>query len=165
MVLTTKGFREETAATYNEKLYKHIDMIAIPEVHSMVIDCLNKNSNENKIDEANKVCDLLMFMLEEKKLISEGAHQTFVDALIAATLLHNITYEYNDEWLEIFKTRDIITEIANEHNIPESFTDMVIATIESQLGERMPIKGCRPNPNTPGELFAWAVAITKKYIN
>ena len=47
--------------------------------------------------------------------------------------------------------------------LPEQIREMIWDTIEGQLGEKMPIKGSRPNPNTPGELFALAVAIINKY--
>ena len=62
--------------------------------------------------------------------------------------------------------RNIIMEHANKdgHNIPESALEMICDTIEGQLGEKMPIKGSRPNPNTPGELFTLAVAIIYRYI-
>lgn len=146
--------------------YSLIKRFNIDELADLTIDILNEHSNEEKLEQANKVGDLIMFMLEEKGLVKPGVQQSFVDILISACLLHNIVEVTEDNWNEVYKMRNIIMGHAKkaEHNIPESALEMICDTIEGQLGEKMPIKGSRPNPNTPGELFTLAVAIIYRYI-
>ena len=146
--------------------YRLIKRFNIEELADLTIDILNTCTDEERLERANKVGDLVMFMLEEKGLVKPGVQQTFVDILITSCLLHNIIDVTFENWNVVYEIRKIIMKQAKEgsYNIPESALEMICDTIEGQLGERMPIKGSRPNPNTPGELFTLAVAIIYRYM-
>lgn len=152
----------------NDKLiadYELIKSFKIEELANLSIDILNEHSNQDKLANANKVGDLVLFMLRERGLLTDEVQQTFVDLLIASCLLHNIVEVKEENWNDVYKIRNIIMQHAKDHPaVPPSAIDMICDTIEGQLGEKMPIKGSRPNPNTPGELFTLAVAIINKYI-
>lgn len=152
----------------NDKLiadYSLIKCFKIEPLADLVIDILNECSDEDKLVNANKVGDLVLFMLRERGLLTDDVQQTYVDILIASCLLYNIVEVTEDNWNDVYQIRNIITRHAKNHlSIPSSAIEMMCDTIEGQLGEKMPIKGSRPNPNTPGELFTLAVAIINKYI-
>lgn len=152
----------------NDKLiadYELIKCFKIEPLADLVIDILNECSNEDKLANANKIGDLVLFMLRERGLLTDDVQQTYVDILIASCLLHNIVEVKEDNWNDVYQIRNIVTRHAKNHPaIPPSALEMMCDTIEGQLGEKMPIKGSRPNPNTPGELFTLAVAIINKYI-
>lgn len=152
----------------NDKLiadYELIKSFKIDALADFCIDILNEHSNEEKLANANKIGDLVLFMLREKGLLTNDVQQTFVDILIASCLLHNIVEVTEENWNDVYKIRNIINEFYKKHpTVHPSAIEMICDTIEGQLGEKMPIKGSRPNPNTPGELFTLAVAIINKYI-
>lgn len=151
----------------NENLtaeYDQLKNFKIDDLANLTIDVLNAHSSTRKLNNANRVCDLVMFMLKEKNLVRDGIQQTFVDLLISSCMLYNIVNVTEKNWNDVYKIRNIITETATKYpSIPEQALETICDTIEGQLGEKMPIKGSRPNPNTPGELFAMAVAIINKY--
>lgn len=151
----------------NDKLiadYSLIKCFKIEPLADFVTEILNEYSDENKLANANEVGDLVLFLLREKGLLTDDVQQSFVDILIASCLLYNIVDVNEEEWNKVYEIRKIIMKHYEEHKeIPFSAIDMLCDTIESQLGEKMPIKGSKPNPNTPGELFALAVAIINKY--
>lgn len=152
----------------NDKLiadYSLIKCFKIEPLADLVVDILNKHSDEEKLNNANKVGDLVLFMLREKGLLTDDVQQTFVDLLIASCLLHNIVEVKEENWNDVYQIRNIVNEFCKEHTlVPPSAIEMICDTIEGQLGEKMPIKGSKPNPNTPGELFTLAVAIINRYI-
>lgn len=152
----------------NDKLiadYSLIKCFKIDPLADLVVDILNEHSDEDKLANANKVGDLVLFMLRERGLLTDDVQQTYVDILIASCLLYNIVEVTEETWNNVYEIRNIVNRHAKNHlSIPPSAIEMMCDTIEGQLGEKMPIKGSRPNPNTPGELFTLAVAIINKYI-
>lgn len=144
--------------------YKLIKCFKIDALANLTIDILNEYSNKDKLNNANEIGDLLLFLLKEKGLLTDNVQQTYVDILIASCLLHNIIPVNEDNWHDVYLIRNIINKhYKNYLDIPISAIDMLCETIESQLGTKMPIKGSQPNPNTPGELFSLAVVIINKY--
>ena len=150
----------------NDKLiadYSLIKCFKIEPLANFVVDILNGYSNEEKLANSNKVGDLLLFLLREKGLLTNDVQQSFVDILIASSLLYNIVDVTEEDWNKVYEIRKIIMKHSEGADIPSSALDLLCDTIEGQLGEKMPIKGSKPNPNTPGELFSVAVAIINKY--
>lgn len=143
--------------------YDILKMFKIGPLANLTIDILNKYSTEDKLHNANQVADLVVFLLRQRNLLTDGVQQSFVDILLSSCMLYNIVDVDEDNWNDVYKMRNMIMEEAKEHQIPLQALETICDTIEGQLGEKMPIKGSRPNPNTPGELFALAVAIINKY--
>jgi hypothetical protein len=138
-------------------------MIKIGPLADFTIDVLNKYSDEEKLHNANEVADLVVFLLRQRNLLTDGVQQSLVDLLLSSCMLYNIIEVTEDNWNDVYQIRNIVMEEAKGHQLPLQALETICDTIEGQLGEKMPIKGSRPNPNTPGELFALAVAIINKY--
>ena len=159
-----EGFLESEEYKKFEEEYSYLKGIRNKELYNVVVDIINKYSNKKKLTNATKICNLLMFMLKDRNLIQEGIQQTYVDLLIAACYLHNIEAVTKEKWRNSYAVRDIILkEYKEQYYMLESAIDPICDTIEGQLGQNIPIKGSRPNPNTPGEMFATAVSIINNY--
>lgn len=142
-----------------------LNTIATKEVRDLVIDVLNNHSSEEKFKDATGVADWLIFLLKDDKILSATANAFFIDFLLAAAMLHNVTYEYNkDKWTKMFDTRDLILELNEKYNMPENAIDAICQPIEQQLGKDMPNKLLSPNPNSPGAHFALACSIYYKKV-
>lgn len=157
-------YDEIMATEESNVMYEYLKKIQIEDIAKLTADVLKEHSDETKISQANEVAKLLFFMLEEKGIVREGVQQTFVDLLLSSCLTYNIKTITKDNWDEVYSIRKIIYNKSKEYpSIPEQALESICDVIENQLGEKMPIKGSRPNPNTPGELFAMAVAITSRF--
>ena len=143
--------------------YDKLKMFKIGPLADLTIDILNEYSTEEKLHNANEVADLVVFLLKERNLLTDGVQQSFVDLLLSSCMLYNIVDVKEDNWNDVYQIRNIVMKKAEGSNMPLQALETICDTIEGQLGEKMPIKGSRPNPNTPGELFALAVAIINKY--
>lgn len=143
--------------------YEMLKMFKIGPLADFTIEIMNEYSTEEKLHNANKVADLVVFLLRERNLLTEGVQQSFVDLLLSSCMLYNIVDVKEENWNDVYQIRNIIMDKSESHQIPLQALETICDTIEGQLGEKMPIKGSRPNPNTPGELFALAVAIINKY--
>lgn len=149
----------------NKELYNCLKVIKAENIQNLVIGCMNDADDSNKVEDAVKVTDWLIFLLKNDNILGEGVNSYFIDLLIASSLLHNLTYEYNvSDWTEMFKTREVVKRINEELelNIPENYLKSIFIPIESQLGKDMPNDQLIPNANTPGAHVALACAIHYK---
>lgn len=163
-VVQKEDFKNSEEYKTFEKEYNFLIKIRHEELYNLVVDIINKYGNKNKLANATKICDLLMFMLRDRNLIQDGVQQSYVDLLIASCYLHNIKTVTKEKWNNSYAIREIMLKEYNDIYLKnEMALDPVCDTIEGQLGQNIPIKGSRPNPNTPGELFAMAVSIINKY--
>lgn len=142
--------------------YTVLDMIKIDQLSDFTVMCINAYGSEEKLTEANKVGDITIQMLMKKNLINKNAQQSFVDIMLSAALLHNLFYD-GEDLTTLFKARQILDPIAEEQNIPQEVRNALYQTIEAQLGEATPVPLCKPAPNSPTELFSWAVWFAKEY--
>ena len=115
----------------------------------------------NKLKEANNVIEVVEQMLKKKKQISENNVQSFVVVIFAAGLLHNMFYD--GSITSLFLAREKLEPLARKYNIPDNYIEALFQTIEAQLGEDTPVPQCKPIPNSPTELFAWACWFVKEY--
>lgn len=151
---TDKGVREDK--------YEYLDKIMIEELHEFAIDCLNEYGSKKKLEEANKLCKILIDMLVHKRLVDDKSHQSFVDMLLVSAFLHNLFYD-EDDWRTLFDARFTLSYIVEEKKINSQVMEAVYQTVEGQLGERTPVSSCIPKPNTPTEMFAYCVWFLKEY--
>lgn len=147
MDLVTEHFKYEEG--------RHLNNIKIKEIKEFVIQSYAQYGSFHNLKHANKVADVLIDMLKKKKQITEHGSQTFVEILLAATLLHNLFYD--GTLPSIFEAREKLTPIADSVELPENGRDAIFQAIEAQLGDDMPVVACRPIPSTPTDLFVWAV--------
>lgn len=147
-----------------EELYRTLDFIAIDELREFSLRGLEKYGTIEKLEEANKVADKVRGLLTYKKLLDEHTHQSFIDVMLSATILHNIFYDKND-WRTLFDARYYLDPIAKEMKINEQAMDALFHTIEGQLGDRTPVTECIPKPGTPTELVANTIWFVKNSDN
>ena len=141
---------------------KYIDFMQIPELKEFTQKALEKYGDKNKLTEGESVAHILIGLLRKKKMLTENTHQSFVDVLVSAALLHNLFYDPED-WKTLFSARQHLEELGRECEVGNNFTSAIFQTIESQLGEDTPVPNCKPIDNSPTELFSYAVWFAKEY--
>ena len=94
-----------------------------------------------------------------------GTVTTLAEVMKASALLHNLFYTEDDFWPDLFIARLELKPIAEKYTVAQALQDAIYQTIEAQMGQDTPVPVCRPAPNSPTELFAWAVWFVKDYTN
>lgn len=145
---------------------RFLNFIKVDDLRTFARECLKK-ANHEITEYENKVAEIAMDLLIRKELLSPDNHQTYVDALLVAAMLHDIYFDEEKMSTSLFKAREEFDEIADMDElyeygaIPEQFREMVWDTIEGQLGDCTPMAKTKPSPNSPQDLFATAVFITR----
>lgn len=145
---------------------RFLEFIKVDDLKLFTKKCLKK-ANYEITEYENKVAELAMDYLIRKELLDDVNHQTYVDALLVASMLHNVYFDENHIMTSLFKAREEFDEIANLENLyqygplPEQMREMVWDTIEGQLGDCTPMSKTKPSPNSPQDLFATSVWITR----
>lgn len=147
---------------------RFIDFIKVPDLRLFCEKCMEKaNAKPNEYN--NLVAEFVLDLMIRKELLTPENHQTYVDALLIASMLFNIYYNDNnkDEVDQLFRARREFDEIADgdfyEHGpLPEQMREMIWDTIEGQLGDCTPMAKTKPSPNTPQDLFATAIFFTNR---
>lgn len=152
---------EQMQAILDSKYGRYINAISIEGLYNFVVDCYLQYGDINKLKQANDVIEIVEAMLKKKKQISEHNVQSFVTVIFAAGLLHNMFYD--GSITSLFMAREKLEPLAKKHNIPDNYIGALFQTIEAQLGEDTPVPQCKPIPNSPTELFAWACWFVKEY--
>ena len=145
---------------------RFLDFIKVDDLKLFTEECLKKAGYEITEYE-NKVAEIAMDFLIRKELLTPDNHQTYVDALLVAAMLHNIKKKKKHLMTSLFKAREEFDEIAGREGIyqygplPEQMREMVWDTIEGQLGDCTPMSKTKPSPNSPQDLFATSVWIVR----
>ena len=158
--MAIENIRDREQNGLPEELYRTIDFLVIDELRDFALTSIERFGTIDKLEEANKVADVVRGLLTHKRLLDEQTHQSFVDIMLAAALTHNLFYD-SEDWLTLFHARKLLAPIANELGINEQALDALYHTIEGQLGEQTPVSECIPKPGTPTELFSYAVWFVK----
>ena len=158
--MAIENIRDRKNNKLPEELYRTIDFIAIDELREFALDSLEKYGTIEKLEKANEVADVVRGLLVHKHLLDEHTHQSFVDIMLAAAMVHSIYYD-EDDWVTLFHARKHLDPIAKEMQINPQAMDALFHTVEGQLGDRTPVSECIPKPGTPTELFAYAVWFVK----
>lgn len=153
--------KEQMQAILDSKNGRYINAISIESLYDFIVDCYLQYGSMNKLKEANNVIEVVEQMLKKKKQISENNVQSFVVVIFAAGLLHNMFYD--GSITSLFLAREKLEPLARKYNIPDNYIEALFQTIEAQLGEDTPVPQCKPIPNSPTELFAWACWFVKEY--
>ena len=141
---------------------KYVDFIQVPEIKDFTREALEKFSDSDLLIEGESVANVLIALLKKKQIIADNSHQSFVDILVSAALLHNIFYD-PDDWKTLFLARQSLKDLAEKHNLGYNYYSALFQTIESQLGQDTPVPNCKPIDNSPTELFSYAVWFVKEY--
>ncbi len=158
-----KDIRDKGENNLEESLYRNIDFIVMDEIREFVLTSLEKFGTIEKLIEANVIVDVLKDLLVKKKLLSEQSHQSFVDVMVGAALLHNLFYKKED-WRTLLDARYYLESIGEESKVNPMMLNALFSTIEAQEGEDCPITELIPKPGTPTELFAYTAWFVKSYL-
>lgn len=73
---------------------RYLNFIKVDDLRLFTEECLKKA--DYKITEyENKVAEIAMDFLIRKELLTPDNHQTYVDALLVAAMLHNVYFDEN----------------------------------------------------------------------
>lgn len=144
---------------------RHFNAIKIEELKLFAREVLIFDGDNKKLKEANDVIDILLGMLKQKNQLNENGMQSFVEMMVVAGLVHNVYFDSNfeNQWVSLFMLRELHMETAIKNNVPPNAYNAIFQTVEAQLGDKTPIPACLPVPNSPTELFSWAVWFNRKY--
>lgn len=145
---------------------RFLNFIKVNDLKLFAEKCL-EHSKYEITEYENKVAEMSLNLLIRKELLTPNNHQTFVDALLIASLLHNIYFDETHIATSLFKAREEFDHIADLEDVyefgplPEQMREMVWDTIEGQLGDCTPMSKTKPSPNSPQDLFATAVYMVR----
>ena len=145
---------------------RYINFIKVDDLRIFTRESLKK-ANYNITEYENKVAEIALDFLIRKELLDTKNHQTYVDALLVAAMLHNVYFNEQQLMTSLFKAREEFDEIADMDELyefgalPEQMREMIWDTIEGQLGDCTPMSKTKPSPNSPQDLFATAVYIVR----
>lgn len=145
---------------------RYLNFIKVNDLRIFAEECL-KHANHEITEYENKVAEIAMNFLIRKELLDTDNHQTYVDALLVAAMLHNIYFDEKHIVTSLFKAREEFDYIADKNELyeygalPEQMREMIWDTIEGQLGDCTPMSKTKPSPNSPQDLFATAVYIVR----
>lgn len=149
---------------HNIKTGLFVNHLKVSEIKDFIEYALTRYGTIEKLEEANKVLNVMIGMLKKKKqlrTLDEAA--VWIDVVIAAGLIHNLFYD--GSITSLFKAREVLTDKAKEYKVPDNAISAMFQTVECQLGDDTPIPGCIPVSSTPNELFAWSCWFVKEYDN
>ena len=139
------------------------EKIGTEEMKKFAKEVINGHSKSGSVSEtAEKAVEILHGLLEERDLIQQHGNQMFVDILTCAAIIHDV-FPVKECWTESFTFRKELMNLASkEYEMPEPICNSLFETLEAQLGNRMPITKCRPQPGTPQDLFATAIWVASR---
>ena len=140
--------------------FEAINLIKYESIAKFVNEVFKRYPNDKKQEEATKVVNELMRLLEWKRQIAPNNIPVWVEVVIAAALIHNTFYD--GTLTGIFKARQELATLATECNVPVNGASLIFQAIESQLGLDMPVESCQPDFDSPKGLLALACWIVKR---
>lgn len=141
-----------------EKFNECVERIQIPELQQFVITVVTKESNELRVRDSVRACEVAMSYLKATNMMTDMFQSKAVELVIAAILLHNVYFtphfspEMNakpeDFWIEVYTLRNETSRLADYfvrmNTRINGLFDIVYEYVEAQLGEKMPVRGSRP---------------------
>ena len=140
--------------------FEAINLIKDESIAKFVNEVFKRYPDNKKQEEATKVVNELMRLLEWKRQIAPNNIPVWVEVVIAAALIHNTFYD--GTLTGIFKARQELATLATECNVPVNGASLIFQAIESQLGLDMPVESCQPDFDSPKGLLALACWLVKR---
>ena len=140
--------------------FEAINLIKDESIAKFVNEVFKRYPDDKKQEEATKVVNDLMHLLEWKRQIALNNIPVWVEVVIAAALIHNTFYD--GTLTGIFKARQELATLATECNVPVNGASLIFQAIESQLGLDMPVESCQPDFDSPKGLLALACWLVKR---
>ena len=160
-MISTQVF-PELADFSNE--YRFIDFMIADDMKIFVKECLN-HANYKLNDKDLLLCHIVCDTLIKKGILGNDNHQTFVDVILAACMLHRTYWNDYNKVVSLVMPRNEFYAIGKSEELyeygplPGEVLEPIFQTIEAQLGELTPIQFCKPNCGSYQELFANCVSI------
>lgn len=146
-----------------EEHQQNLNLIQVEEIKDFTIHILNEYGSAKDYEYANKVTDVLVSMLKHRGLYNDIQHQSFIDVMISATLLHNV-FKAQSNWMNLFAPRCEWSKIATTYGLDKQVQEALFGTIEGQLGFNTPVRKCIPSQGTPTEIVADAIWFTGEFL-
>ena len=137
-----------------------IKLINETSISKFVKEVFKRYPDDKKQEEAVKVVNELMRLLEWKRQIAPNNIPTWVEVVVAAALIHNTFYD--GTLTGVFKARQELAGLATECGVPVNGASLIFQAIESQLGLDMPVESCQPDFDSPKGLLALACWYIKR---
>jgi hypothetical protein len=141
---------------------KFVQMIADENMKTFVVRVLQTHGNKELFNKANKVAEVFCAMLSRKKVTNEKS-PGFYNCALSAAMIYNLFYT-KSRVSSLLETREYLASAAEELQINENAMETVFEMVEGQLGNDTPIARLAPNPDTPAELFSWAVFFVDRFL-
>ena len=149
-----------------ELTYSKLDLITNEDLKSFVTDFTSKYSTQKKVNESEKLIDVLIDYLKFKNLYNQNVQQLYIEVLFVSSYVYNIFTDKNndkEDVLNLFKVRQNM--LNNKYdNIDKTLLDAIAQTVEAQYGEQSPVPLCKPTTNSPSEIFSVCVWIYNTYL-
>ena len=150
-----------TDKTFESALYsRHINNVNNKILREFSINCLKEYGTKDKLEEANKVIDVMIAYYTEKNLINGDPY--FIDLMKTAAFIHNLFTDHS--WRSVYIAREQLQQKALDAGIAYEYVIPLFALIEGQLGDKMPVPASRPSPNHPVNDFALFCWISKNFV-
>ena len=145
-----------------ETMERYLLKIHTPALAAFAQEAVSKYGTEAKLQEANRVIDVLTALYTKEGIIRPNCDPYFIELMETAAFAHNLFYD--GSWISCFTAREKLTDLAKQCDIKGEHIEHIFTIIEGQLGTDMPVAGARPNPNTPVDDFAFCCWIVKELL-
>ena len=149
-----------------ENRNRFIEFLSIDDLQVFVKECLKK-ANYTLTDDDLYLCEIICDNLINKSNLSSEVHNSLVDVLLIASMLHNT---YNDESNiidSLFKPRQMFLEIGRQSDlyeydgIPDQILEQIFQCIEAKHGELSPVPLTKPAIGSYQDIFSNSYFIIK----
>lgn len=149
-----------------ENRNRFIDFLSIEDLQAFTKECLEA-SNYTLQEDDLLLCEILCDSLINKSNLSSSVHNSLVDVLLIAAMLHNTYQDDNEKVLSLFKPRQAFYEVGKQSDlyeydeIPDQILEQIFQCIEAKHGELSPVPLNKPTVGSYQEIFANAYFTVK----
>lgn len=145
---------------------RFIEFLSVEDLQVFTRKCLEK-ANYTLTDDDLALCEIICDNLIVRSNLSSEVHNSLVDVLLIAAMLHN-TYNNENNIIEsLFKPRQEFYEIGKQDDlyefkaIPDQILEQIFQCIEAKYGELSPVPLTKPTIGSYQEIFANSFFIIK----
>ena len=142
-----------------ENSNRFIDFLSIDDLKIFTRKCLEK-ANYSLSEDDLCLCEIICDNLIRKSNLSTEVHNSIVDSLLIAAMLHNTYNDENKKIESLFKPREQFYEVAKQEDlyehgkIPDQFLEQIFQCVEAKYGEISPVPMTKPAIGSYQEIFS-----------
>lgn len=152
--------------TNKENKNRFIDFLSIEDLQAFTKKCLEVSNYELQEDDL-LLCEIICDTLINKSNLSSSVHNSLVDVLLIAAMLHNTYINDNKQVNSLFMPRQEFYEIGKQSDlyeydeIPDQILEQIFQCIEAKYGELSPVPLTKPTVGSYQEIFSNSYFIIK----